>query len=129
MNATDREQAQRVATALLTACLPQAPHGAAADVVTAGFRCWTPIHDWESGVTGLAALRQVMSVYAATAPGADLLPVQALVTDGERVVVEAGPAGQPGQPPATTTFVLLISSGKVGEVRCYLDPEVSGWNG
>jgi hypothetical protein len=123
MNATDRDQARAVATALLTACLPQAPHGAATDVVTAGFRCWTPIHDWEAGGAGLAALRRVMSTTASD-PGP--LPVRALVADGEQVVVEASTAGRPGQPPLTATFVLVLKSGKVDEVRCYLDPEVSG---
>jgi len=125
MNATDadQEQARTVATALLTACLPQAPDAAAADIVTAGFRCWTPVHDWEAGAAGLATLRRVMST---TASGPGPLPVQALVTDGEQVVAEASTAGRPGQPPVTTTFVLVLKSGKVDEVRCYLDPEVSG---
>ncbi len=124
MNAADREHARAVATELLTACLPQAPHEAAADVVTTGFRCWTPVHDWESGAAGLAALRRVMSIYDLTASGAGLFPIQALVTDGEQVVAEASTASRPGQPPTTTTFVLVLSSGKVDEVRCYLDPEV-----
>lgn len=126
MNATDRERARAVAVELLTACLPRAPRAVAPGVVTAGFRCWTPIHDWESGAAGLAALRRVISVYGATAPGTDRLPLRALVTDGEQVVAEASIASRPGRPLVRTTFVLVLSSGLVDEVKCYLDPEVAG---
>lgn len=126
MNVSDREHARAVAAKLLTACLPQTPDEVALSAVTAGFRCWTPIHDWESGAAGLTALRRVMSVYGIAEPGADRLPLQAFVTDGEQVVAEASIASRPGRPPVRTTFVLVLSSGLVDEVRCYLDPEVAG---
>lgn len=127
MNAPDREHARALTARLLAACRPQAPDDAALDVVTAGFRCWTPLDDWRSGAAGLAALRRVMSVHGAGAePATSQFPLQALVTDGEYVVAEASTASHPGHPPVTTTFVLVLASGLVDEVRCYLDPEVVG---
>ena len=127
MNAPDREHARALTARMLAACRPQEPDDAALDLVTSGFRCWTPLDDWRSGPAGLAALRRVMSVHEAGAgPGAGQLPLQALVTDGEHVVAEASTPSRPGHPPITTTFVLVLASGLVDEVRCYLDPEVEG---
>lgn len=132
MNAPDREHARAVAARLLAACLPQASPEAALDVVTADFRCWSPLDDWQSGAAGLAALRRVMRVHeagvheAGAEPGIGRLQLQAIMTDGEQVVAEASTASQPGLPPVTTTFVLVLNSGLVNQVRCYLDPEVAG---
>lgn len=127
MNALDREQARMAATRLLAACLPQASHEAALDIVTDGFRCWTSLDDWQSGAEGLAALRRVMSVHGTGAEsGTGQFPLQALVTDGEHVVVEASIASRTGHPLISITFVLVLDSGLVGEVRCYLDPDVVG---
>lgn len=127
MNAADREYARGLALKLLTSCLPQSAQEAALDVVTPGFRCWTPVHDWESGGAAVPALRRVISRYGTTAgPGTEQLPLQALVTDGEQVVVELGTARPPGQPSVRTTLVLVLNNGLVEEVRCYLDPEEGG---
>lgn len=127
MSAPDLEQARAVAARLLAGCLPQASHEAALDVVTAGFRCWTPLDDWQSGAAGLAALRRAMSVYETGAgPGSGQFRLQPLVTDGERVVAEACAGGRPGHPPITITFVLTLDSGLVSEIRCYLDPDTAG---
>lgn len=127
MNAPELDQARAAAARLLAACLPQAARDAALDVVTDGFRCWTPLDDWQSGAAGLAALRRAMSVYGTAAgPVAGRLNLQPLVTDGERVVAEACTAGRPNRPPITVTFVLTLDSGLVSEVRCYLDPDTAG---
>jgi hypothetical protein len=127
MNAPHLDQARAVTARLLAACLPQASPEAATDFVTAGFRCWTPLDDWQSGAAGLAALRRAMSVYGTGAePGSGQFRLQPLVTDGERVVAEASTAGRPGHPPITITYVLMLDSGLVSEVRCYLDPDTAG---
>lgn len=127
MNAADREHAREVALRLLTACLPQSAQEAALDVVTPGFSCWTPVHDWQSGAAAVTALRGVVSRYGMAArPGTEQLPLQALATDGEQVVAELGTASEPGQPSVRTTLVLVLNTGLVDEVRCYLDPGEGG---
>lgn len=120
MSTVHRERARAVAARLLTGCLP----GAAPESfpVTAGFRCWSPFHDWAAGEEGLAALRQVMRAYCAAVPGANVFQPNAVISDGKHVVVEASTSGQPGQLPVSGTFVLALRSGLVDEVRCYLDP-------
>jgi hypothetical protein len=114
VTAPGRDQARAATARLLAGCLRQAEPGAALDVVTAGFRCWTPLDDWQSGVAGLAALRRAMG---SCGPEFRLRPI---VTDGERAVAEAWTAGGP------ITFVLTLDSGLVSEVRCYLVPDVAG---
>lgn len=120
MSTVHRERARAVAVELLTGCLPGA--APASLPVTAGFRCWTPFHDWAAGAEGLAALRQVMRAYRAAVPGANSFQPNAVISDGEHVVVEASTPRQPGQLPASSTFVLTLRSGLVDEARCYLDP-------
>lgn len=119
MTAPDRDRARAVTATLLAGCLPQASPDAALDVVTAGFRCWTPLDDWQSGLAGLVALRRAMS-----ACGTEFR-LQPIVADGERVVAEAWTAGHQGRP-GPITFVLTLDSGLVSEVRCYLVPDVAG---
>jgi hypothetical protein len=63
-----------------------------------------------------------MRAYRAAVPGANSVRPNAVITDGEYVVVEASTPGQPGQLPVSSTFVLALRSGLVDEVRCYLDP-------
>lgn len=124
MNASDREHARAAALKLLTAHR----HAAGGQApVTEGFRCWTPVHDWAAGADGLAALREVLRACAAAVPGADTSGFDAVISDGEHVVVEASAPARTGQLPVSATFVLAFRGGLVDEVRCYLDPKAVGW--
>jgi hypothetical protein len=115
--------ARAVTRMLLAACSPggdasQAPASAA-------FRCWTPYRDWEQGEAGIGRLRQVMASFCGHAGGGQFRP-QAVITDGEAVVVEAVTAAGPGQPRLSVTLVLALSTGRVDEVKVYVDPRALG---
>lgn len=124
MSAGGNEKARAVALEVLAACSPGME--AAAVPVTATFRCWTPLGDWEQGEAGVAALRKVMRAYCARLSGDGQLSPSAVITDGTEVVVEASIAGESGQLPVCVTLLLVLKSGLVDEVRCYVDPRAVG---
>lgn len=118
MSTLSQEHARAVTRSLLTAC---SPGGKPAEApVSAGFRCWTPLGDWEQGEAGLAALTGIVTRFSAHA-GAPIRP-NAVITDGVAAVVEAVTAAGPGQPSLTMTLTLALSGGLIDEVRVYVDP-------
>jgi hypothetical protein len=114
-----QEHARAVTRSLLTAC---SPGGKPAEApVSAAFRCWTPVGDWEQGEAGLAALTGIVTRFSAHAGNAPIRP-NAVITDGVAAVVEAVTAAGPGQPSLSITLTLVLSAGLVDEVRVYVDP-------
>jgi hypothetical protein len=117
----DREHARALSLDLLAACQPDASGPAP---VSDSFRCWTPLQDWASGAEGLSALRQVLRACAAAVAGAYSFNLNAVISDGQQVVIEADARAERGGSPVNCTFVLVLRAGLVDEVRCYLDPRV-----
>jgi hypothetical protein len=114
------KQARAVAGALLAACSPVGDPGPT--LVSAAFRCWTPYRDWEHGEAGLRTLRQVVAGFGSHAAHDGEMRPQAVITDGETVVVDAATAPPPGQPLMSMTLVLTLTAGLVEEAKVYVDP-------
>lgn len=124
MSAGSIETARAIARELLAACSPGAE--AAQAPVTAAFRCWTPLRDWEHGEAGIAALRRIVRAYCAAQPGTGKVRESAVISNGTEVVIEAAEAREGDQLPLSITLLLVLNGGLVNEVRCYVDPRAIG---
>lgn len=120
MSTTGAGQARAVTRELLAACSPAGDPAEAP--VSAAFRCWTPWRDWEQGEAGMAALTQAVASFCGRGGRGGRFRPDAVITDGQAVVVEAVVAAEAGQPPVSMTLLLVLSAGLVDEVRVYLDP-------
>ena len=119
MSDLDRQHARTLSLELLVACQPGA---SAQALVTDGFRCWTPLHDWAAGADGLPALRHVLGACARAASAVPVFTARAVISDGETVVIEAEIRAEHGGSLVNCTFVMGLRAGLVHEVRCYFDP-------
>ena len=101
-------------------------------LLTQGFRCFTPLHDWLDGDEAAKALGEVLRACAASSSedarpnlvaGDDAAVVELLLAPGahERGLTVTSPS------PCTVAFVL--AGNRVAEARCYFDPAGVGFGG